>query len=201
MIGIFLALPLIFILPGYTLTQTLFCKWSVDQSPDSSSNLILRPNLKLGQPVGGADQIILSLGLSMAIDVLVGFALNVLPVGLQALSWTLTLGLVTTVFALLAAFLRRGDIVTIARVSRPRVTIYDCILFGLAISVATTVIWFSMIRPLEPQSSFTQLWMLPSVQAEDSCAVRLGVRSFESTSTLCASSSLPEELDGQVSQA
>src|SRR6266568_6519824 len=181
-IGIFLSLPLIFILPGYTLTQTLFCKWSVDQSPDSSSNLILRPNLKLGQPVGGADQIILSLGLSMAIDVLVGFALNVLPVGLQALSWTLSLGLITTVFALLAAFLRRRDIVTIERVSRPRITIYDCILFGLAILIATAAVWFSIIRPLEPQPSFTQFWMLPADQANKSCAVSIGVQNFESDS-------------------
>ncbi len=150
-IGIILALPLTFVLPGYTLTQTLFRGRSPDQSLDSSNNLVLRPSLKIGQPVGGADQIILSLGLSMAIDVLVGFALNVFPIGLQALSWTLSLGLITTVFALLAAFLRRRDIVTIERVSRPRITIYDCILFGLAILIATAAVWFSIIRPLEPQ--------------------------------------------------
>ena len=181
-IGIILALPLTFVLPGYTLTQTLFRGRSPDQSLDSSNNLVLRPSLKIGQPVGGADQIILSLGLSMAIDVLVGFALNVFPIGLQALSWTLSLGLITTVFALLAAFLRRRDIVTIERVSRPRITIYDCILFGLAILVATAAIWFSIIRPLEPQPSFTQFWMLPANQANKSCAVSIGIQSFESDS-------------------
>ncbi len=180
-VGIILALPLTFILPGYTLTQVLFRKRSSDQSLDSSNNIILRPSLKIGQPVGGADQIILSLGLSMAIDVLVGFSLNVFPIGLQALSWTLSLGLITTVFALLAAFLRRRDIVTIERVSRPRVTIYDCILFGLAILIATAAIWFSIIRPLQPQPSFTQFWMLPSNQTANSCAVRIGVQNQEST--------------------
>src|SRR6266852_2586405 len=180
-VGIILALPLTFILPGYTLTQVLFRKRSSDQSLDSSNNIILRPSLKIGQPVGGADQIILSLGLSMAIDVLVGFSLNVFPIGLQALSWTLSLGLITTVFALLAALLRRRDIVTIERVSRPRVTIYDCILFGLAILIATAAIWFSIIRPLQPQPSFTQFWMLPSNQTANSCAVRIGVQNQEST--------------------
>src|SRR5712692_6614688 len=112
-IGIILALPLIFILPGYTLTQILFRKRS--PVPDYSSNLILRPILKIEQPIDAVDHIILSLGLSMAIDVVVGFGLNVLPIGLQALSWTLSLGLITTVFALLAAFLRRKDIVKVAR--------------------------------------------------------------------------------------
>lgn len=181
-VGIMLALPLTFILPGYTLTQVLFRKRSPDQSLDFSNNPVLRPSLKIGQPVGGVDQIILSLGLSMAIDVLVGFALNVFPIGLQALSWTLSLGLIVTVFALLAAFLRGRDIVTIERVSRLRITISDCTLFGLAILVATAAVWLSIIRPLEPQPSFTQFWMLPANQANKSCAVSIGVQSFESAS-------------------
>jgi uncharacterized membrane protein len=178
MISIILALPLIFILPGYALTQTLFRRRS---SPDPSSNLILRPSLKIGQPVSAVDHIILSLGLSMAIDVLMGFILNVFPIGLQGLSWTISLGLVTTVFALLATFLRRKDIVKVAKIPRPAVTMYDYILFGLAILVATAAIWASIIRPLEPQPSFTQFWMLPANQANKSCVVSIGVRSFEAT--------------------
>src|SRR5437899_10172382 len=71
-IGIILAVPLIFVLPGYTLTQVLFRKQSPDQSLDSSNNLILQPSLKIGQPVSAVDHIIFSLGLSMAIDVLMG---------------------------------------------------------------------------------------------------------------------------------
>ncbi len=119
-IGIILALPLTFVLPGYTLTQTLFRGRSPDQSLDSSNNLVLRPSLKIGQPV--------------------------------------------------------------ERVSRPRITIYDCILFGLAILIATAAVWFSIIRPLEPQPSFTQFWMLPADQANKSCAVSIGVQNFESDS-------------------
>src|SRR5947209_8371155 len=93
-IGILLALPLIFAVPGYALTQALFVR-SLFETPDS---LILEPRLKLGQPVGVVDHITLGLGLSMAIDVLLGFILNVLPVGLQAQSWTLSLAVVTIVF-------------------------------------------------------------------------------------------------------
>src|SRR5437870_2143737 len=65
-LGIILALPLILVLPGYTLTQTLFRR----HLTAPSSKLILQPSFKLGQPVGIVDHIILSLGLSIAIDVL-----------------------------------------------------------------------------------------------------------------------------------
>ena len=117
----------------------------------------------------------------MAIDVLMGFILNIFPMGLQLQSWTLSLGLVTTVFALLAAYLRRRDRVKIERRPRPRITIYEYLLFGLAILVTTVAVWFSVIRPPATQAAFTQFWMLPSNQAADSCAVRIGVHNFEST--------------------
>lgn len=187
LVGIIFALPLIFILPGYTLTQVLIRKYSPYQALDAHSFMLQSghgnsgTHLKKGQPVGGADQLALSLGLSLAIDVLVGFTLNVFPIGLQALSWALSLGLLTTIFALLAIFLRRRDIVQVTRVPRLRISMYDGILFGLAILVATAAIWFAIIRPLEPQSSFTQFWMLPANQASKSCAVSIGVQNFELT--------------------
>ena len=177
-IGIILAVPLIFVLPGYTLTQALLCR----QSPAPSSNLILRPSLKIGQPVSAVDHIILTLGLSMTIDVIIGFILNVFPIGLRALSWTISLGLVTTVFTLLAAYLRRRNHVKIEKIPRLHINIYKCVLIGLAILVAAVAIWFSVIRPSATQADFTQLWMLPSNQATNSCAVRIGVQSFEATS-------------------
>ena len=177
-IGIILAVPLIFVLPGYTLTQALLCR----QSPAPSSNLILRPSLKIGQPVSAVDHIILTLGLSMTIDVIIGFILNVFPIGLRALSWTISLGLVTTVFTLLAAYLRRRNHVKIEKIPRLHINIYKCVLIGLAILVAAVAIWFSVIRPSATQADFTQLWMLPSNHITNSCAVRIGVQSFEATS-------------------
>src|SRR5258708_5801993 len=149
-LGIILALPLTLVLPGYTLIQTLFRR----HLTAPSSKLILQPSFKIEQPVGAADHIILSLGLSIAIDVLVGFALNVSPIGLQALSWTLSLGLLTTLFALLAVYRRRKDGVVLAKATRPRVTIYNCLLFGLAIIVAVAAIWFSVIRPPATRAGF-----------------------------------------------
>jgi len=176
-IGIIFALPLIFVFPGYTLTQTLFRASSL--APDAATHFIRQPRLNLGHPIGPADHIILALGLSMAIDVVIGFTLNVLPVGLQALSWTLSLGLVTTVFALLALFMRKKDTSRAKSIRVHRLKKHEYILFGLAILIATLAVWSSITRPLaKSPGSFTQLWMLPA--NNNSCGVRIGVQSFES---------------------
>lgn len=68
-----------------------------------------------------------------------------------------------------------------ARIPRPRITIGECMLFGLAILIAAVAVWLSINRPVQPPPSFTQFWMLPSNQANNSCAVSLGIESFEST--------------------
>ena len=180
--GLIFTLPLTFFLPGYALTQTLLRRRIPEQTQASLNGSISRLDLKLGHPIGGPDQILLSFGLSMATDILVGFGLNILPLGLQALSWILALGFVTTVFVMLAILLRRKDIPRINKTSRVRITLQDYILFGLAILVATSAVWLSVIRPMQPQPSFTQLWILPANQTSKTCAASIGVQSFENTS-------------------
>ncbi|SRR5712692_2043216 len=160
-VGIILAFPLVLVLPGYTLTEVLFRKRSLN----------------------APERLVLSLGLSLAIDVLSGLFLNVLPVGLQATSWAVLLGLLTVVFSLLAAYLRRGVLASGTQPLRFRLSIYQGILFGLAILLAILSFVYIDIGVIQqPHPGFTQLWMLPKVQAGKSCDVRLGVRSFESTS-------------------
>jgi uncharacterized membrane protein len=177
--GLFFALPLTFFLSGYALVQTLFRR----RTPEADSrDLIRRPDLLLGHPVGRADQILLSFGLSMAIDVLVGFGLNILPIGLQSVSWILSLGLITVVCTIVALFLRRGDLPS-TRTGLPiRIKWQDVVLSLLALFVLASAVWLAIIRPLNPQPSFTQFWILPANQASKTCAVSLGVQSFETTS-------------------
>jgi uncharacterized membrane protein len=189
-VSIILALPLVFFLPGYTLTQILFRKRSAG---GSSSSPVTRvrvsdqtpgsiPGMRPGHPIGTPDQIILGLGLSMAIDIVVGFGLNLLPIGLQGLSWTLSLGGLTALFALLAMLVRRKYVVTGEKASRPRITWLDTFFLMLAALIVANAIWFSIIKPPEPQVSFTQFWMLPANPASKICAVSLGIQSFESSS-------------------
>ena len=78
-LGVIFALPLIFILPGYLLTQTLFSRRS--PAPGVPGNLLLKPKLELGRPINVADHVILSFGLSIAMNIVMGFALEFLADG------------------------------------------------------------------------------------------------------------------------
>src|SRR5207245_10291586 len=102
LVGVLLAIPLVFILPGYTLTRAFFRRRPADPLSASSNGLILQPRLKIGQPFGAVDLMVFSLGLSLVIDVIRGFLLDLIPVVLQWQAWTVFLGLVSVVFALLA---------------------------------------------------------------------------------------------------
>jgi len=179
-LGIVLVLPLTFILPGYTLTEILLRARPLDRFQNSSRAYIQQPGIKLRQPVEIADHIVLSLGLSLAIDVLVGFGLNGLPVGLQASSWAVALGLVTNVFTLIASFMRQKDGASSARAVRIHVTPSHALLLGLAGVVLIISVWLAIIRPLNPAPSFTQLWMLLAKNGD--CSVSIGVQNFETTS-------------------
>ena len=159
-VGIMLALPLVFILPGYTLTQVLFHNRSLN----------------------AAYRLLFSIGLSLTIAILSGLILNLLPGGLQAISWALWLGLVTVVFSSLAAYLRRGATMNGTHIVGFRFAVYPAMMFALALLVAIFAFLYSAFGAMkQPYPGFTQLWMIPEVQTGKSCAVSLGVRSFEST--------------------
>src|SRR5256714_80132 len=183
LVGVLLAIPLVFILPGYTLTRALFRKRPADALSASSNGLILQPRFKIGQPFGAGDLMVFSLGLSLVIDVITGFLLNLIPVGLQWQSWTFSLGLVTVVFALLA-YVRDKSVHMQGKSAHVwRIPLKEYALLGSALVVVALALWLSIIRPPQPQPAFTQFWMLSSSQANNSCAVLIGVHSFERAPT------------------
>ncbi len=165
-IGVVLGLLLVFILPGYALTEILLRKYTFDIS------YIL----------------LLTLGLSVAIAIISGLALNLLPSGLQPASWVLILGLLTIIFSLLALYLRQGVPTTMTMTSRGgaqrhTLPLYGYILGSLSILITTGSIVYSInSAQQQPRPGFTQFWILPAVQSGKSCSVHLGVRSFEKTS-------------------
>ncbi len=160
-IGIALALPLVFLFPGYVVTEVLSFK----------------------RPLNTTYRTILSIGLSLAIDILSGFLLNLLPIGLRAVSWIVLLGLLTVIFSLLLAFLRRGVPVNERYIPAIHFRFHEYALVGLAVLIVVLSLQYAAQGVVQqPHQGFTQLWLLPP-QTEKSCALRLGVRSFESTST------------------
>src|SRR5437588_9143028 len=130
-VGVVLAIPLVLIFPGYTLTQALLRKRVANQP-------------------GAVNSVAFSLGLSLVIDVVVGFLLNLTPLGLQWQSWSFSLGLLTALFAVLAALLQQklpgriGADTSGRDKSRPY---KEGALLGAALVVAALALWLSMMRP------------------------------------------------------
>src|SRR5689334_12472963 len=112
-IGIVLALPLVFLLPGYTLTEMLFYKRSLDR----------------------VYRWIFALGLSLAIDIIGGFILNLFPIGLRAISWSVFLGLLVIIFSLVVMYLRRRFPVNEVPRLRFRFNMYESILVMLSVII------------------------------------------------------------------
>ena len=181
LVGVMLAVTFVFFLPGYTLTQVLFPRQSAGPPSASSQSVMLRVRLKIGQPLSAVDYLVFSLGLSLVIDIITGLLLNLLPGGLRWQSWTLSLALVTGVFALLAVFLRRRQPGKQKDVRGWHISFKAYALLGSALVVVILALWLAINRPPQPQPSFTQFWMLPSTQANKSCAVHIGVQNFEVT--------------------
>src|SRR5690242_14412534 len=82
-----LALLLVFLAPGYALTEALF----YGGPPDSVYRY----------------RFILSLGSSLALDGVSGIILNLLPTGLRAIPWAICISILTLAFSLLAMYRRR----------------------------------------------------------------------------------------------
>ncbi|MBV9688719.1 MAG: DUF1616 domain-containing protein [Ktedonobacteraceae bacterium] len=155
-------LPLVLVLPGYALMVAMFPRGSF----------------------GLAERLVFSLGLSLTIVILGGFALNWTPFGLRASSWSVLLGSITLGTCVVALVRRRGQSVTSSarRGLRSLVfTVRQGLLLGLAaLIVCAAIIVSSVGVAQQPFAGFTQLWILPTGGANPSNVARLGVRNMES---------------------
>ncbi len=152
-----LALPLIFVLPGYVLTEVLFYR----------------------RKIAGSHRLVLTFGLSVVIVILSGLLLNLLAPGLQRMSWVVCLSLCIAV-GMLAVVIRRGNVEgQQLKIRWPRV--YEYILFCLALGGMIFALWYASEGVVQqPHPGFTQFWMLPA--GGGSCAINLGIHSFEAGS-------------------
>ena len=152
---LFLALPLVLLLPGYALTAAAF--------PGAELSL--------------AERTLLSLGLSLAATVLGGLALQWAPIGLAAPAWAALLGNLTLA-ACLVALVRRLRVAPPA--PRPGVLLQrrQALMLGTAGLIACTALLVAREGALQRQAgAVTQLWLLPAHQAG---ALQLGVANLES---------------------
>lgn len=181
--GLLFVLPFICLCPGYTCMALLF----VQERP-APLTLIRTPLLNIGHPLAFAERLILSFGLSLALDILGGFALDLLPQGLQAFSWATLLGLLTMLFAVGALYRRhkireRQPPDRLSTMRTPQRLFPNMLLLTLALLIVWTALWYAS-NTLDQQShaGFTQLWLQSSSQA-GRCAVAIGVQSYETAPT------------------
>lgn len=149
------ALPLALLLPGYAIAAATFGK----------------------RPIGGAQQLMLSLAGSIAVLALGGVLLNYLPGGLRTLSWAILLVVVVLAASRGAALRRQAAAGGELRPTGPRPRAVDVACGGLALAVVVAALILAY-TPLSAGGAqgYTALWMLP---AEGSGTVRVGVASSE----------------------
>lgn len=162
-IGALLALPLVFIVPGYLLTEL----WP----PKKDIDLLQR--------------FLLSIGMSLTFDILGGFLLNVLPGGLSALSWVLLISFLFASGAVMLLYQRR-DRTERARFSQLNARLWLsvglCALGGIA-TVVGIMYYDAYQMEKQPYAGFTQFWLLPAPQTGSGCTVDIGLQSYEKVSS------------------
>jgi uncharacterized membrane protein len=161
-----LALPLVLVLPGYALTSALFARRSL----------------------GIMERIVFSLGLSLTIVIVGGFALNFTPFGLRTNSWAVFLGVITLIASAIALVRRQrrtGTAQEAFGIGSISFTFGQGLLLGLAMLIICGAVVVSIIgAERQPRPGFTQLWILPgSGAANAKNVVRIGMSNMESQAT------------------
>ena len=170
------ALPLVLILPGYAITAACFPQ----------------------RPLGRVEQLSISLGLSLAITILLGLVLYWAGISLQTVTWAAALA-VTTLVACGIAWRRRQ--LAEGEISAPRLSINlgprDIVLLGLAVALGGVAIGIARLpTPSNDVSGYTSLWMVPT-SAENTGNYQLGITNNEFATMLYH---LQVTIDGRVVQ-
>jgi uncharacterized membrane protein len=165
-----LALPFVFVLPGYTFLAATFPK----------------------RAFGVMDIILYSIGGSLAIVILGGLLLNLTPFGLEARSWSALLG-GFVICASIVAFVRQrrgtepsgesSERLAFAVRSLATVAPRAWLLYGLAAAITIGSIVANTIsaKQQETAQGYTDLWILPADSADQKRAVVLGVNNMQPT--------------------
>jgi uncharacterized membrane protein len=155
------ALPLVLVLPGYTLTRALFS--------DNSLNITVR--------------FALSIGLSLALSILGGLVLNGIPRGLDATTWVIWLGGITIIASLVAWIRNRAqNSVPLNLMSSIGVDAHHVLLFGMTVVLVIVAVFYARRGAMQQLTTdFTQLWILPAENGDPN-VVLVGITNMESSS-------------------
>ncbi len=157
-IKILLALPMVFVLPGYILSNIFFQKRTFDIY----------------------QRLLSTLSLSLAVVILSGFLLNLLPGGLQTLSWTIFLAAFVIAGSLVVMLLRHTLPRKFFPALRFRLTLFQAfLLLGTLLLSATSLAYTKNGIAQQPHALYTQLWMLPSQESDKQWLIQMGLQNEE----------------------
>ena len=156
---VLLALPFLFILPGYSLVAAIYGPRSL--------------NIEV--------YIVFAVVLSLSLTAIGGLLLNFSAVGLNTQSWLLYLAVIT-LLASSVALIRRQRLSSLEMLNvRWSFNWMQIAMFGAAIVLVFVAIRTARIGVLaQPREGFTQLWMLPPTQND---SVQIGIQNEEGTPT------------------
>src|SRR5437763_1998626 len=162
-VGLILALPLVFLAPGYLLIEILMQKREHD----------------------GTMHLLLSIGLSLSIDILCGFLLNIIPVGLTPLTWGVSLAALAMACTLLCMVKRRRRQIHVDQKQKDLPTRYEFLLLTFTIYVVVfAFIYTTNTIAYQKYQGFTQFWLLLDNRQPHVCAIQLGIDSSEIVTTI-----------------
>lgn len=161
-ISMVLALPLVFLAPGYLLIELLTQKQEYDETR----------------------QLLLGIGLSLSIDILGGFLLNIIPAGLTTLTWSVFLSALTIAGSLLCMVKRYPWQVQRAQKQRDLPSRYEFLLLTLTVYVVIFAFLYTANSIVDQKyQGFTQFWLLLDNHQSSLCAIQLGIESRETVTT------------------
>lgn len=160
------ALPLVFFLPGYLMVDVLTQKRLAD-----TVRLLL-----------------LSCGLSIAIDISGGLLLNMVPAGLSIITWNFFLSVLTVVLLLLCLFKRNRQHIPVNHPRELQKRIYlawynICILCFTGFIVIYAFMYATGSIAASPTPGFTQFWVQSDNYPAHLCTVVLEISSHEPVTT------------------
>jgi len=160
LIRLFFAIPLMFVFTGYAITEAMY-----PESPHSAE-----------------EKVLLSLGNSIAVNIVGGICLYWIGIPLTVSSWVIWLTGIVIFASIVALFRRMLAGQDSAHSLVIRINIRSVILFALAITGLVGAGYLSVQAVKEqPRQGFTQLWLLPSATSTEMLVT--GIRSYERSRT------------------
>ena len=128
--------------------------------------------------VGSEKTLLLSLGLSISISAVGGLVLNLTPWGLTPATHSLLLGTIAYI-GIFLAWRQRRNLSQNFEMGVPSLHKENIVIFGLAGYILLGAVVIAYISSRQTETTFTQLWAIPTVTAEGTYEIQIEIRNEE----------------------